>query len=461
MSDFDLVLSGTLVTPERTIPNGFVAVRDGKIALMGRGEAPAARERHVLPQALILPGAVDAQTHSLSQKGQEGFAWSSNAAAAGGVTTMVDMPYDEGQLIASAEAVTRKADSAEQESRVDFALYGTIDPAEGTSRIAETVAAGVASFKFSTFGTDPKRFPRIPPKLMTECFAAIAPFGLSAGVHNENHEAVDGYIAAVKEQGITDWRAHGLSRPPITELLATAEVYEIGAHTGCDAHIVHCSLARGYDMAAAYRAQGFAATIECCIHYLTLDEENDVKRLGGKAKINPPIRPRAEVEALWQRLAAGKISMVSTDHVAWSEDRKTRPDMLTNSSGAPGLEVLVPLLIKGMVERNIPLSMAARLLAENPARHFRISHRKGALREGRDADICVLLPDPKVYDAAATGHTIVGWSPYNGIRLPWTVGGVWNRGEHLFDGSRVLAKPGRGRFIRPAASFGLEAPIHG
>ncbi len=461
MSDFDLVLSGTVVTPERLIPNGFVAVRGETIALIGQGEAPAARTRHVLPGALIMPGAIDAQTHTLSQKDQEGFAWSTNAAAAGGVTTIVDMPYDEGLLIASAQAVQSKAAAAGQTARVDFALYGTIDPTEGASRIAEMVDAGVAAFKFSTFGTDPKRFPRIPPKLMAECFAAIAPFGLSAGVHNENHETVEAYIAQVKAHGITDWRAHGLSRPPLTEVLATAEVYEIGALTACAAHIVHCSLARGYDMAAAYRAQGYAATIECCIHYLTLDEENDVARLGGKAKINPPIRPRAEVEALWQRLAQGKVTMVSTDHVAWSEDRKTRPDMLTNSSGVPGLEVLVPLLVKGLVERGIPLTMAARLLSENPARHFRLSDRKGAFKIGRDADICVLLPDAKTYDAAASGHTIVGWSPYNGLKLPWTVAGAWNRGQPIFDGQRVLAKPGAGQFIRPLRTLGLEAPIHG
>ena len=90
-----------------------------------------------------------------------------------------------------------------------------------------------------------------------------------------------------------------LSRPAITEALAIAEVYELGAGAGCPVHIVHCSIGRGYELAAGYRAQGYDATVEACIHYLTLDEdeENDVRRLGGKAKINPPLRPRAEVES--------------------------------------------------------------------------------------------------------------------------------------------------------------------
>ena len=394
MSEFDLVLAGVVVLPDRLVEAGFVAVRDGKVALIGQGDPPAARERHRLGRALILPGAVDAQVHSLSQKNQEDFIWSTRSAAAGGVTTIVDMPYDEGALVCSADAVRRKVEHASGQARVDFALYGTIDPEDGPARIAEQVEAGVAAFKFSTFGTDPKRFPRIPPHLLCAAFAAIAPTGLSAGVHNENHEAVDAYLKQVRAAGVTDWRAHGLSRPPIAELLAMAEIYETGAATGCPAHVVHCSVGRGYELAARYRAEGHAATVEACIHYLTLDEEHDVARLGGKAKINPPIRPRAEVEALWRRLAAGDVTLISTDHVSWSEDRKTDPDMLKNASGVPGLEVMVPLFVKGALERGVSLTWAARLMAQNPARHFRFDAVKGALALGRDADIAVLTPEP-------------------------------------------------------------------
>ncbi|AIC25554.1 allantoinase protein [Rhizobium etli bv. mimosae str. IE4771] len=447
--DFDLVLQGTVVLPDRILEEGYVAARDGKIAEIGLGVPPAARERHLLGRALILPGAIDAQVHSLSQKNQEDFIWSTHSAAAGGVTTIVDMPYDEGDLVCSAAAVKRKIDHAGRQARVDFALYGTVDPEEGPARIGEMVEAGVAAFKFSTFGTDPKRFPRIPPTLLDACFAAIAPTGLTAGVHNEDDEAVRSYIEQVKARGITDWRAHGLSRPPITELLAMHTIFETGAATGCPAHVVHCSLGRGYDIARAYRRDGFAATVECCIHYLTLDEENDVKRLGGKAKINPPLRPRAEVEKLWRKVADGDVWLVSTDHVSWSENRKTNPDMLANASGVPGLEVMVPLFVKGAIERGIPLTWAARLMAENPAKHFRLDHIKGALTPGKDADITVLEPRDSIYDASASGNNVVGWSPYNGIALPWTVAATYLRGEKIAEGGKVLAKPGTGRFVRP------------
>ena len=448
MSDFDTVLTGTVVLPDRVIERGYVAIAGDKIGAVGDGVAPGARETHDFGTSLILPGAIDAQVHSLSQKDQEDFIWSTRSAAAGGVTTIVDMPYDEGNVVNSAEAVRKKVAHASPQARVDFALYGTIDPSDGASRIAEQVEAGVAAFKFSTFGTHPQRFPRIPPMLLADCFAAIAPTGLTAGVHNEDDEFVQAAMAKVKAAGITDYRAHALSRPPLAELLATLQVYETGAATGCPAHLGHCSLSRGYDIAANYRRDGFAATIECCIHYLVLDEENDVRRLGGKAKINPPIRPRAEVEALWGQVAKGNVTLISTDHVSWSENRKTNPDMLANSSGVPGLEVMVPLFVRGLLQHDLPLTWAAKLMAANPAKHFRLDHAKGALEVGKDADIAVLVNRPTVYAAAASGHNLVGWSPYNGIELPWVVEGTWLRGQPVFSGGQVAA-PGTGRWLRP------------
>jgi allantoinase len=185
-----------------------------------------------------------------------------------------------------------------------------------------------------------------------------------------------------------------------------------------------------------------------------LDEENDVARLGGKAKINPPVRPHAQVEALWRHLAAGNVTVVSTDHVSWSEDRKSDPEMLKNASGVPGLEVLYSLLLKELLRRDLSPVWAARLLASNPARLFRIGHRKGALELGRDADIVVMAHDPRRYDAAASGNNFVGWSPYEGIELPYRPVATFLRGELAFDGKTVVAEPGKGGFVTPAIAAG-------
>lgn len=443
----DKVFSGKVALNDRVLENGWVLVSDGRIVRIGDGTPPAG-ERHGDANAFILPGAIDAQVHSRSQLNQEDFIWSTRSAAAGGVTTIVDMPYDDAHLICTAERLREKAESAEAQARVDFALYATIDPLEGAVRICEMVDAGAAAFKFSAFDTHPTRFPRIPPHQLHECFAALAPHGLIAGVHNENDEVVRAYTQRVLASEIDDYRAHALSRPPISEALATAEVYEIGADTGCHAHIVHCSIARGYEMCAAYRERGYQASIEACIHYLTLTEEDDVSRLGGFAKINPPIRRRSEVEALWRHLAAGNVTIVSTDHVSWSADRKRDPVMLNNVSGVPGLEVLYALLLRGLERRGLNFSWAARLLAENPARLFRVADRKGGLAVGREADIVVVRRDPRRYDPSASGHNVVDWSPYEGIELPWRIEATFLRGVNVFDGQSV-GKPGGGRFVRP------------
>jgi allantoinase len=354
----DKVFAGTVVLSDRIIDNGYVLVGDGTVQAVGSGTLPEG-EKYGGGGFLVLPGAIDAQVHSRSQLGQEDFFWSTKSAAAGGFTTIVDMPYDDNCLIATAERFRTKIKKAGAQARVDFALYATVDPDEGTARVDELVDAGAAAFKFSTFGTHPKRFPRIPPQILYACFQAVGKRGLIAGIHNENDEMVRAFMADVEAKGITDYTAHGLSRPPISEALATVEVYELGAGAGCPVHIVHSSIGRGYELAAAYRARGHQATIEACIHYLTLDEENDVRRLGGKAKINPPLR-RREVEALWHHLAAGNVTIVSTDHVSWSEDRKTDPNMLKNASGIPGLEVLYGLLLKGLDERKLRRSSRSR-----------------------------------------------------------------------------------------------------
>jgi allantoinase len=135
--------------------------------------------------------------------------------------------------------------------------------------------------------------------------------------------------------------------------------------------------------------------------------------------------------------------------VSWSEDRKSDPDMLKNASGVPGLEVLYALLIKGLSERNLPLTHAARLLAHNPAALFRITHVKGALAIGRDADIVLMRRDSYRYRAADSGNNFVPWSPYDNIELPFRPVATFLRGACVAADGRVIAEPGHGRFVRP------------
>jgi len=449
MVEFDRVVRGTLVTEDSVTENGFLALRDGKIVLVGTGKAPAAKQVDDFGDAYILPGAIDAQVHSRSQGDQEDFIWSTRSAAAGGVTTIVDMPYDADKLISTPDLLRQKAAEAGEQARVDFALYATINPNHGAKYITELANAGAAGFKFSTFETDATRFPRITTPMLHAAFTEVAKTGLIGGVHNENQEVISAAMQAVKASGLTDYRTHTASRPAIAETLAIAEVYEIAQSTGASGHIVHCSLGRGYDMAESFRAQGVDATIEACIHYLICCEEEDVARLLGRAKCNPPIRGRAEREALWDHLARGNVTVVSTDHVAWSLERKSSDVMLENSSGMPGLEVMGSLLIDGLLKRGLPLTIAARVLSSNVARLFRITGRKGFLAPGCDADIVVYAEKPRIYDPAASGHNVVSWSPYEGRSISHAPVATYLRGDLIFDGKDVLAAPGTGAWIKP------------
>lgn len=443
----DLVVRGDIVTPTVVRRGWYASVADGKIVSVTQDDPGAATERLDCDGALVFPGAVDAQVHSRSQKGRENFIFSTKAAAAGGVTTIVDMPYDEGLLVCDRNSVEQKAADIAAQAHVDVGLYGTIRPQDGVSRIAEQVASGVCGFKFSTFGTHPERFPRIPPYLMAEAFAEVAKSGLAAGVHNENEEIVKTQIERIKAAARTDYLAHGETHTPLSELLAIAEIYEIGAFTGCRSHVVHCSLGRGIEICNSYKRQGYDATVEVCIHYFLFDEDNTVRTRGGLAKGNPPLRPSVEKEKLWHFLAAGDIDLVSTDHVAWSLDRKNNPDMLANSSGGPSLEVLVPAFVKGCTDRGIDLSMAARVLSHNPARHFRLTGQKGAFLAGADADFSIIDSSLAPW-RVENSKTVSDWSLYDGLDLP-QVKQTFLRGKRIWDGKEVLNAPGEGRFVRP------------
>jgi allantoinase len=211
--------------------------------------------------------------------------------------------------------------------------------------------------------------------------------------------------------------------------------------------VVHCSLGRGIEICNSYKRQGYDATVEVCIHYFLFDEDNTVRTRGGLAKWNPPLRPSQEKEKLWHSLASGDIDLVSTDHVAWSLERKNNPDMLKNSSGGPSLEVLVPALLKGCMDRGVDLSVAARVLAHNPARHFRLTPQKGALAVGTDADFSIIDPALAPW-RVSNSKTVSDWSLYDGLEFP-QIRGTYLRGTRIYDGKDILNAPGDGRYARP------------
>lgn len=449
MTDFDLVLRGNVVLSDRIIEDGHVAVRDGKIVQVGTGTPPSAGRTEDRRGAWIIPGVVDGQVHSGSQANHEGIGMASRAAAAGGVTVMVDMPYDEPEPVISRSHFAAKRAEVERDAHVDVALYATIAAQNGLDAIAGLVEAGACGFKFSTFEANPTRFPRITDDTLFEAFRLIAPSGLLCGVHNQDQEMTRTNIARAVAAGDTGWDAFGRAHTPLIEDLATARIYEIGAATGARAHAVHVSTSRGFEISAMYKRAGHHATIETCVQYLMLNEEEHVRRFGARAKHYPPIRPKAEMDRLWTHIARGECDFVSSDHVSWGLERKGNPDIFANTSGGPGLETLLPALWTGCIERGIAPMTAVALLCDGPARAFRLAD-KGRLAPGADADMVVLEPGNFPYDPA-TSLSAVKWSSFEGCVFRARVAATYVRGTLTWDGTRICTAAGSGRFIPPTA----------
>jgi allantoinase len=445
---YDSVLLGDLVLPDAVLPGGYVAIRGETIAAIGRGAPPAAGATFDHSGDLIFPGLVDGHMHTASSRGWPGIEGASRTAAAGGVTTIVDMPYDVPRPVTDATIFREKVEWVERLAHVDMALYGTITKAGGVDAIAGLAEAGACSFKLSTYEYDAVRFPRIDHPTMVAAFREIARTGLMCAVHNEDQELVERLTAQAKAAGETHPIMHCRTRPPLAENLANLTIFEMALETGCHVHIAHSSLARGFELAERFRAWGAKTSGEACIQYLCMTEE-DLPRLEGFGKCNPPFRTAAEVERMWAALEAGKIAYVSTDHAPWPRERKLHSgDIFAPGAGLTGLQSFAPLMFTLLEERGLPPELMARHCAERPARFHGLHPKKGAIRVGSDADFCVLERGDFVFDARDIEDVEdARWSPYDGRPLKARVAGTFLRGRCIWDGSAVLAKPGEGRFV--------------
>jgi len=418
------------MAPRRAV----ATIHEGRIVAVGQAEKRLTGEGVLdFGHALVLPGAVDVHVHTRSAR-EEGIERCTLAAAAGGVTTIVDMPYDAEGPIQTPDAFAAKIADVEREAHVDVALWATVPPRGPIEHVRELVEAGAAAFKLSTFETHPERFPRIPDGQLLSAFAKIAAAGGLAGVHAENDDIVRAGIEAERAAGNgSDPLAHARSRPPVAEHEAVGRCLEFAESAGVRLHVCHLSTPRGVQLVLAARQRGVDVSAESCPHYLLLDE-TELARRGGEAKINPPLRARP--------LGLRGIDIVASDHVGWPAERKHGEDIFALASGAPSLELIVALIHDAFGPRAL-----ARLVSERPARRFGLWPRKGGIHPGADADLLVLNPDSAWVVDPSKLVTPAGWSPYAGRRLRGRVIAAFSRGVQVWDGERVCAPAGHGRFV--------------
>lgn len=434
MTAYDLVVrSRRAVTPdgERAVA---VAVRGERIeALRGYDEPLDAAEDIDLRDLVLLPGLVDTHVH-VNEPGRthwEGFASATRAAAAGGVTTILDMPLNSLPPTVSVAALEAKRRAARGQCHVDVGFWGGAIPGN-VKELRPLRERGVHGFKCFLSPSGVAEFPPLGEAELREALEEVAGFGGLMVVHAEDP-------ALLREPDGPTYREFLESRPGAAERSAVARVVALAAATGARVHILHVSGAECLDVLAAAQADGVAVTAETCPHYLTLAAEQVPDGLTAY-KCCPPIRSESNRERLWEGLAAGVLSCVVSDHSPSPAELKV-PDFAAAWGGIASLQLGLSAVWTEAARRGHGPADVARWMAANPAAMAGIPG-KGTIRPGNDADLVAFDPGADNPVDAARLHHRNPVTPYHGRLLKGVVLTTWLRGRPVDDEPHGRLIPG-------------------
>jgi allantoinase len=417
-----------------------VLVEGGRVAAL----APYRPESEVGEGCALLPALTDSHVH-LNEPGRtawEGVATGTAAAAAGGVTVVVDMPLNSDPPTVSVADLERKAAAAEGQLAVDFAMWGGVVPGN-EAELAGMVAAGALGFKCFLCPSGIDEFPPVDATGLRTAMRALRPLGVPLLVHAEIEDAV---VVDPSVRGHAAWLD---GRPQRWEEAAVALVAAMVAETGCRAHIVHLSAAGALAHVRAAKAAGLPLTAETCPHYLGLAAE-DVPDGATEFKCAPPIRERANADHLWAALLDGTLDFVVTDHSPCLPSLKAG-GFLDAWGGIASLQLGLRSVWTAASARGVPLERVAGWMASGPAAFSGL--RRGRIEVGAPADLVAFAPDEvSVVDARRLLHRHPV-SPWHGRTLRGRVATTWLRGEPVWDGVQLIG-PRRGRVIRGRDSAG-------
>lgn len=397
-------------------------IKDGRIAAMGG--AHRAEERIDATGMLVLPGAIDAHVHfrDPGPNYKEDWASGSAAAAAGGVTTVIDQPNTIPRTL-DARSFAEKLEIARHRSLVDFCLNG--EP----GKIDELAAAGVAAIGeiFSYEYSD---------ETLQKILVEVEQAGMLASLHGE-----DGLI--IKENtapllGRHDPEVYSQARPAAAEAAAIEKALAWSNHL----HICHLSSAQGLEIVAQAKRRGRNVTSEVAPHHLLLNIK-DYKKQGSYLKMNPPLRSRADNDALWQGLRSGTIDILASDHAPHLPEEKME-DIWEAPAGVPGVETMLPLMLFAVKRNLISLERLVDAMAFRPARIFGLSG-KGSIDTGKDADLVIVDPKSISQIDADRLHSRAEWTPFQGRNAIFPQMTIV-RGNVVYDGDFPVS-PGYGRFL--------------
>lgn len=437
----DLILKNAKVYLEDRFVEGVsVGVQAGRIAAIAAPECmPEGARTLDLTGEYLIPGTIDTHMHvrdpGHTERGT--FYTETMAAAAGGVTTILEQPISVPPQH-NVEILERRIARAEAQCVVDFAFYGAAG-GEYLEDIAQLAADGrIVAYK--TFLHAPpegreQEFQGLTMADDAQLYAGmqeLAKTGLFCAFHAENNDMISANIKRLRAEGRVSPEYHCVSRPTVAEVTSVERILNFVRETGARVEIAHVSCPEVMELLRQAKKDGLPVYVETCPHYLFLTEEDMVK-FGPYAKCNPPVRSRAQAEKLWDYVNDGTVDYMGSDHSPFLVEEKTRglKDIFAAAAGFPGADLRLPLMLDAVAEGRTTLEKVVELLSVNPARCFGLYPTKGTIQVGADADFTLFRMDRHtVVDKARNySHARDIAIPYDGRELKCAVTGTIVRGR--------------------------------
>jgi allantoinase len=447
----ELIIRGRRVVSENSVGPASLHITRGHISRIAIFEDvdPVAEMVEAEPESIVMPGLVDTHVH-VNEPGRtdwEGFESATRAAAAGGVTTIVDMPLNSIPATTTLEAFAAKLAAAEGKLHVDCGFWGGVVPGN-KNELGNLWNAGVVGFKCFLIHSGVDEFPNVTENDLRDAMPEMAQLGAVLIVHAE----LPGPVERACCESSDGTPAHSYetflrSRPRQAENEAVNLIIRLGRETGCRVHIVHHSSADALPALRTAKRFGVPITVETCPHYLHFAAE-EIPDRATEFKCCPPIRERENRAQLWQALDDGTIDFVVSDHSPCPPELKLRDegDFMKAWGGISSLQLRLPIMWTEAAARGFGVDRLTEWLCTQPARQVGLSVLKGALKPGADADVVIWNPDREFKVEPSMIHHRHKLTPYAGELLRGVVEKTFVRGQMVYDG-RDFFPPPLGRVI--------------